>query len=121
MLEWQILPRMPLRLAGLTVSPYAAAVFAVSYFASMIANGNGVTVFGMLCENLSLLLEPALALVGFISLAPRRGGSCLTQALALGLIALLFIDLGSGLALAAFLGAFRILWPRTAPRDKGGK
>jgi hypothetical protein len=119
--EWHILPRVPLRLAVLTVSPYAAAVFTLSFLASLLANASKLTLFGVLCENISLLLEPALALVGFSSLSPRRATSCLSHALGIGLLILLCYDLGSGLILASFLGAFHILWSRFAPRDKGGK
>lgn len=121
MVEWQVLPRVPMRLAVLTVSPYAAGVFAVAFLASLIANASEITLFGMLCENLSMVLEPPLILVGFSSLSPRHAPSCLSQLLALGLIALLFVNLSLGLALTACLGAFHILWSRFAPRDKGEK
>lgn len=121
MLEWQMLPRMPVRLAVLTISPVAAMVFAAAFLLSLLLNTEELTPFGMLCENLSLLLEPPLVLVGFSSLSPRRATSCLSQALAVGLILLLLVNLSLGLSLAACLGAFYILWSHFAPRDKGEK
>lgn len=119
--EWRVLPRIPARLGLLSVSPYAAGIFTVAFVASMIANAQTVTVFGMLAENLSLILQPAMVLVGFASLTARdREPSCLGSLLPLLLIGLLFISPNIALTLTAFLGAFHILWAHLAPRDKGG-
>ena len=114
--------RCPLRLAAFTMSRTSAVLFVVSYVASLIANTGGVTPFGTVCQNLSIVLEPGLAYIGFVSLL-TTGRSCLSHILAFSLIFVTFSYPGVGLAIAALLGAFRILAARFLPHpnDKGEK
>ena len=103
------LPRLPLRLTGLTVSRFAAVIFLTAYLLSIFANSGSTTLFGTVCENLSLVLEPCLALVGFTSLLTGAHRSCLSTVLGFGLIMFLFYSPFTALSLAAAVGAVRIL------------
>ena len=60
---WGTLTRVPLRIGAMTVSPLAAGLFVLSYVASLIG---GVGLFGTICENLALVLEPPMVLVGAV-------------------------------------------------------
>ncbi len=117
---WGTLARVPLRVGAMTVSPVAAVLFLFSYLAGLFAAGS---VFGTVCENLSIVLEPALALVGATSLIGREGGrrSTLSFLLLLGLLVLLFNYPSLALAAAAFLGAARILIAAFTARKKDDK
>ncbi len=105
---WGTLTRVPLRIGAMTVSPLSAALFILAYLASMIAGGN---LFGTICENLALVLEPALVLVGVTSLLARdpQQRSTLSLFLLIGLAVLLLNLPTLALAVAAFVGAVRIL------------
>ena len=119
---WETLPRLPLRLGALSMSAFSAGLFIVSFVAALIANTEQVTLAGAILQSISLVLEPGLALVGFASLYARGDRrSCLTSLLSLGLIFILFSNLGTGLALAAFFGAINILMARflPSPNEKG--
>lgn len=119
---WQTLPRIPARLSGMTISAISAGLFVLTFVISLFANRDDVTLAGMVCSNLILVLEPALALAGFSALlTPGKARSCLSLLLAGGLF-VLFIGYPSvGLSLAAFVGAFHILLSRFLPssHDKG--
>jgi hypothetical protein len=70
---WGTLSRVPLRIGAMTVSPLAAGLFILSALCSLFG---GAGLFGTVCENISLVLEPALVLVGVTSLFtpdPKRG------------------------------------------------
>ena len=105
---WGTLTRVPLRIGAMTVSPTAAALFVVSYLLATIA-GNGL--FATVCENLALVLEPALVLVGVSALLARdaQRRSTLSLILLVGLAILLLNYPTLALALFAFVGAVRIL------------
>lgn len=107
------LPRMPLRIAVLTVSPVAAVLFALSYLAALMANSAEPTLFGTVCLNLALILTPALALVGISSLMPHgKQRSCLSSLLAFALIAALWVRPDLSLIISAYIGSFHILASR---------
>lgn len=113
---WQTLPRPPFRLAALSVSSMAAVVFLLTFIISLFANSPVATLTGVVCQNLSLVLEPVMVLVGFRSIfhgASRR--SCLSTLLAIGLLFILFTNPATGLALTAFFGAINILLARFFP------
>ena len=122
LLAWQTLPRIPVRLSALTVSPVCAALFLFCTIAALFANSTAATLFGTVCQNLAVIFAPALALVGFTSLAGRNAErSCLSQLLAAGLVVLLFFRPTTALAVAAFVGTFRILAAAILPHNKGGQ
>lgn len=118
------LPRVPARLATLTVSAFAAALFVLAYLISLIANSSSATLLGTVCENLAIALEAPLVLIGFSSLVGQRreSRSCLSLLLAVALVVLFVRYPSAGIALAAFVGAFHILLARFLPtnKDKGG-
>ncbi len=114
------LPRLPLRLLGFSVSTVGAALFAVAFVAALIANADHATLFGVVAQNFALMLEPALALVGFGVLWQKEQRSCLSYILLFGLLFVIWNDPFSGLALASFYGAFHILAARFIP-SPGGK
>ena len=118
---WHSLPRIPLRIAVLTVSPLAAGLFAASYLIAALANSAAPTLFGTVCLNLSLTLIPGLALVGFTSLLPRgKQRSCLSTLIAIGLGAMLWVRPDLSFILSAYIGSFHILAARLFHR-KGEK
>ena len=123
LVAFRTLPRLPLRIAAFRVSAAGAAVFIVSYIIALIANSESTTLFGTVMENLSLVLEPALALVGFHALFSGKGQrSCLSYLLAMGLVFVLISNPLTGLTLAAFFGAFNILAARFfPPADEKGE
>jgi hypothetical protein len=122
MAEWQILPHIPIRLAGLTVSPYAAGIFVLCFFVSLFANLETVTITGMVAENLSFVLQPALFLVGYASVFSKKAApSCLSSVLALALIGLLLMRPDVAVTCTAFLGAYHILRAHLATHKKGGE
>ncbi len=115
---WNTLSRVPLRIGAMTVSPIAAGLFLFCYIAGAIGGGS---VFGTVCENLSLVLQPALVLVGASALLGRfstkRSG--FSTALLIIALLLLFNYPALALALAASVGAIRILLAALATRKKG--
>ena len=113
---WQTLPRPPFRLAALSVSSISAVVFLVTCTVALVANSPVVTLAGVVCQNLSLVLEPVMVLVGFRSIfhgSPRR--SCLSTLLAVGLLFAMFTNPAAGLTLAAVFGALNVLLARFSP------
>lgn len=117
---WGTLARVPLRVGAMTVSPIAAVLFLFSYLAGVFSAGSA---FGAVCENLSLVLQPALVLVGVTSLVAREKGkrSTLSFLLLIGMLVLLFNYPALALAVAAFVGAARILAAALTPRKKDNK
>ena len=105
---WGTLARVPVRIGAMTVSPLAAGLFVVAYLAGLIG---GVGLFGTVCENLALVLEPALILVGVGALLVRdpKRHSGVSAFLLIGLVVLLLNYPGLALTFAAFVGAFRVL------------
>lgn len=120
------LPRLPLRLSGFTVSRMCAIVFLAVLILSLFANYDTVTFFGTVCDNLALVLQPALALVGVTSLLPRgTARSCLSTCILLLIAFLAFSDPMLALELAAVTGAVCILLAKplkpSDPNNKGVK
>ncbi|MBE6555085.1 MAG: hypothetical protein E7663_02455 [Ruminococcaceae bacterium] len=120
-----VLPRLPMRLAVLTVSPLAAALFILSYLVGLFAGGSA-SMAGAVAENLALVLEPGLALVGISHLFGRgRQRGCLSTLILFGLMYLLWVNPMTAFALGAFFGAISILFARFLPHsnqdNKGDK
>ena len=105
LVSWGTLTRVPLRVGAMTISPLAAVLFILSYLISLFL---GADLVGTVCENLSLVLEPALVLVGVTSLLGSRR-SKVSLFLLLGLAVLVLNYPTVALTAAAFLGAVRIL------------
>lgn len=112
------LPRVPIRLAALRVSLTAAVIFAVSYLAALFSNSDHATPAGVVLQNVAMVLEPGLALVGFASLITRGGRSCLSILLVFGLLFVLWSNPATGLALAAYYGAFQVFMLRFFPPNE---
>ena len=119
------LPRMPRRVIAMSVSPVAAILFLVAFLLSLLVGRDHASFFGVVLQNLYLVLEPPLILVGFSALSGRGGArSCLSLLILMGLVFILCTNPGTGLTLAAFYGALTILLSRffpAAPADKGGQ
>ena len=123
LVAFRSLPRLPFRLAAFSMSKTSAVVFLIFYIVALFANSTATTLFGTVCQNVALVLEPGLALIGFSSIFSRGGArSCLSYVLALGLFFLLWTNPATGVALAAFFGAFHILAARfLPPQDQSNK
>lgn len=110
LLAFRSLPRLPLVLSGMTVSRLCALLFLAASLLAMIANTNTATLFGTICQNLSLVLTPPLALIGFTSLLPGAGArSCLSALLGVALLFLLFYNFITAISLSAMIGAVQVL------------
>lgn len=113
------IPKIAMRLSTLTVSAIAAGLFILTYVLYLLSGDN---LFALVCFNIAIVLTPALALVGFTSLIdPRKGRSCLSFLLAIGIVFLLMQNLVLGLSLAAFVGAFHTLLARFMPPYNKGE
>lgn len=122
LLSFGVLPRLPLRLALLDVSPYAAAMFMLAYLVSLVAGGGGDVAAGAVASNLALMLEPALALVGGkLLLHPGEQRSCISFVLLIFTVYLLWTNPGAALVFLSFVGAIHILTVRisAARKNKG--
>lgn len=117
---WGTLSHVPLRVGAMTVSPMAAGLFLASNLVGMFATGS---VLGTVCENLTLILQPALVLVGVTALLGREKGkrSTLSTVLLIGILMLVFYDAALALTLAAVVGAVRILLAAFTARKKDHK
>lgn len=119
------LPHLPRRVIAMSVSAWAAVLFLVAFLLSLLVGRDHVSFFGVVLQNLYLVLEPPLVLVGFSALAGRGGArSCLSLLILAGLVFIFCTNPGTGLTLAAFYGALTILLTRffpAAPADKGGQ
>ena len=122
LITFRTLPRLPFRLAAFSMSKTSAALFPIFYIVALFANSTAATLFGTVCQNVALVLEPGLALVGFASILSRGGArSCFSYVLAFGLLFVLWQSPATGIALAAFFGAFHILAARFLPQDNSNK
>lgn len=110
LLSFGVLPRLPRLLVVPTVSATAAFLFLIATLTALVANMETATLVGAVAQNLALILEPGLALVGVGQLlrrdAPR---SCLTLLTLILLVYLVWSNPASALALAALLGAIHVL------------
>lgn len=122
LIAFRTLPRLPFRLAAFSMSKTSAAVFVAFYIIALFANSTEATLFGTVCQNVALVLEPGLAMIGFASIFSRGGArSCLSYLLVLGLVFVLWQNPATGISLAAFFGAFHILAARFLPQDNSNK
>lgn len=122
LIAFRTLPRLPFRLAAFSMSKTSAAVFVTFYIIALFANSTEATLFGTVCQNVALVLEPGLAMIGFASIFSRGGArSCLSYLLVLGLVFVLWQNPATGISLAAFFGAFHILAARFLPQDNSNK
>ena len=123
LIAFRTLPKLPFRLAAFSMSKTSAALFLIFYIVALFANSAEVTLFGTVCQNVALVLEPGLALIGFASIFSRGGArSCLSYVLVLGLLFVFWTNPATGVALAAFFGAFHILAARLLPpQDNSNK
>lgn len=120
------LPRLPIRMAGFTVSRVCAILFLAVLLLSLFANYSTATLFGAICDNLALVLQPALALVGVTSLLPRGSArSCLSTCILLLILFLAFSNPVLALELSAVTGAVCVLLAKppvpSDPNNKGVK
>lgn len=110
LVSFGVLPRLPRLMLTPTMSATAAILFLISYFVALIANAQTATLTGAVGQNLALILEPGLALVGAGQLlrrdAPR---SCLSILLLMALVYLVWVSPATALAATAFLGAIHTL------------
>lgn len=122
MVSFGSLPKLPHRIAAFSIGRMAGAVYLLSTLVSMIAGGFATTV-GAICENLNLAMEPGLAMIGCVALFSKsEQRSCLTTVLAVGLIAMLFVDIFSALSVAALFGAVTVLlFQAKSPAQNDGK
>lgn len=115
--------RMPRRVLEFTVSPTTAILFLAVFVISLFVGNDHASFASVVFQNLYLVLEPGLILVGFSTLFGRgAASSCLSVLILFGLLFILFTNPGTGLTLAAFYGALSILITRffPAPDEKGG-
>lgn len=113
LIAFRSVPHLPVRLGGFTVSRVSAVVFIATYLLSLFTNYSTATLFGTVCSNLALALEPGLALVGVSALLPRGNArSCLSTLLLTVMLVLAVTDPLLGLELAALTGAVCVLTAR---------
>ena len=86
-------------------------MFLLSYLVVLIANASEITVTGIVAQNIGMLLEPGLALIGVGVILHRgdRRRSCLSTALAVSMICYLFTAPATAVAIAALVGAVVVL------------
>ena len=104
------LPRLPRILTVPTISVTAAILFILAQLAAMIANAKTVTPFGAVAQNLALVLEPGLALMGLGQLLRRNAPrSCFSMLALIVLVYLIWVNPATALAVAALYGAIHVL------------
>ena len=104
------LPRLPRVLAVPTMSVTAAILFISAQLAAMIANAETATLLGAAAQNLALILEPGLALVGLGQLLRRNAPrSCFSMLALIVLVYFIWINPATALAAAALYGAIHVL------------
>lgn len=104
------LPRVPRLLVMPTMSVTAAVLFLVAQLTALIANAETVTPTGAVAQNLALILEPGLALLGIRQLLGRdTQRSCLSFLLLIAIAYLFFNDPAAALAITALVGAVHVL------------
>lgn len=105
-----VLPRLPQRLTVPIVSVFAAVLFIFAYLVSLFGNTGEATVVGVAASNISLILEPCLAYLGFLLLFHRRESrSCLSLVFLFLMIGTLWLDPSLFIVLAAFYGAANVI------------
>ncbi|MBR2010460.1 MAG: hypothetical protein IKA06_01760 [Clostridia bacterium] len=104
------LPRLPRILVTPTMSVVSAILFILASLAAWIANAETATPFGAVVQNLALILEPGLALVGLGQLLRRNAPRSCSSILALiVLVYLVWVNPATALAAAALYGAIHVL------------
>lgn len=104
------LPRLPRVLVTPTMSVIAAILFLAAHLAALIANAKTATPFGAVAQNLALILEPGLALVGLGQLLRRNAPrSCFSILALITLVYLVWVNPATALAVAALYGAIHVL------------
>ncbi|MBR2463942.1 MAG: hypothetical protein IKB41_00720 [Clostridia bacterium] len=104
------LPRLPRILTVPTISVTAAILFILAQLAAMIANAKTATLFGAVAQNLALVLEPGLALMGLGQLLRRNAPrSCFSMLALIVLVYLIWVNPATALAVAALYGAIHVL------------
>ncbi len=124
LVSFGVLPRLPRILVAPTMSAIAAGLFLVTSLISLVANAETATPPGAVAQNLALILEPGLALVGVGNLLRRdRPRSCLALLALIILVYLVWSNPAMALAAAAFLGAVHVLLLayQNAKNQKGGQ
>lgn len=105
-----VLPRLPQRLTVPIVSLFAAILFIFAYLVSLFGSTGGATVVGVVASNVSLILEPCLAYLGFLLLFHRRESrSCLSLLFLFMMIGTLWLDPSLCITLASFYGAANVI------------
>lgn len=105
-----VLPRLPQRLTVPIVSVFAAVLFIFAYLVSLFGSTGEATVVGVVASNISLILEPCLAYLGFLLLFHRRESrSCLSLVFLFLMIGTLWLDPSLFIVLAAFYGAANVI------------
>lgn len=111
LVSFGVLPRLPRLLVLPTMSVTAAVLFLLATLVAFIADAKTATPVGAVAQNLALILEPGLALVGVGSLLFRRATrSCLSLVALAVLVYLVWSNPAAALALAAFYGALLVLF-----------
>ena len=111
LVSFGVLPRLPRLLVLPTMSVTAAVLFLLATLVAFIADAETATPVGAVAQNLALILEPGLALVGVGSLLFRRATrSCLSLIALAVLVYLVWSNPAAALALAAFYGALLVLF-----------
>ena len=104
------LPRVPRLLVMPTMSATAAALFLIAQLIALIANAETATPTGAVAQNLALILEPGLALLGIRQLLGRdKQRSCLSFLLLIAIAYLFFSSPAAALAITALVGAVHVL------------
>ena len=104
------LPRMPRLLVTPTMSVTAAVLFLIAQLIALVANAETATPTGAVAQNLALILEPGLALLGTRQLLGRdTPRSCLSLLLLIAIIYLFFTNPAAALAIAALVGAVHVI------------
>lgn len=104
------LPRVPRVFSTPTMSVGAALLFLLSYLVTLIANASEITLTGIAAQNVGMLLEPGLALIGVGVLLHHEGGrSCLSTLLTISIVYLFFTAPSTALSLTALVGAAVVL------------
>ncbi|MBQ9801457.1 MAG: hypothetical protein IJW51_00070 [Clostridia bacterium] len=104
------LPRMPRLLVTPTMSVTAAILFSLACVVFMIADRETATLTGAVAQNIFLILEPGLALVGAGRLLRRdEARSCLSLLLLIGIVYLIWVDPAVAVTAAAFVGVAHVL------------
>lgn len=111
-LAFGVLPRLPRRLAALTVSLVSAVFFLLACIFGAVA---GESFAGAVADNLRIALTPVFATVGALTLIRPRSPSCLSMLFPLLLLFLLFQAPAAGIYILSAFGAVVVLFGRFFP------